>query len=121
MFGTHNDMQISVTGQQIDIGEALRSYVEKRLAGSVDKYFDNAIDAQVVFSHEGARFRTHVRVHVGKGMEWESHADGVDIHTSFNAAVSHIEKQLRRYKRKKRDHHRDQQYFGEASGFADEG
>ena len=114
-------MQISVSGQQIDVGEALRRHVEKRIDGSVTKYFDNAIDAQVVFSREGSRFRTHVRVHVGKDMEWESHADGKDIHTSFNAAVEHIEKQLRRHKRKKRDHHRDHHNAGEASGPADEG
>ncbi len=113
-------MQISVTGQQIDVGEALRHHVERRIVSSVTKYFDNAIDAQVVFSHEGSRFRTHVRVHVGKGMEWESHAEENDIHASFNAALEHIEKQLRRYKRKKRDHHRDQHNIGEAIGFVDE-
>ena len=112
-------MQISVTGQQIDVGEALRSYVEKRITNSVTKYFDNAINAHVVFSHEGPLFRSLVRVHVGKGMEWESHADEDGIHASFNAALEHIEKQLRRYKRKKRDHHRDQHNIGEASGFAD--
>ncbi len=114
-------MQISVSGQQIDVGEALRSHVEKRIASSVTKYFDNAINAHVVFSHEGSRFRTHVRVHVGKGMEWEGHADEMDIRASFNAAVEHIEKQLRRHKRKKRDHHRDHHNAGEASGPADQG
>ena len=114
-------MQISVTGQQIDIGDSLRSHVEKRIASSVSKYFDNAINAHVAFSHEGARFRAHVRVHVGKGMEWEGHANEKDIHTCFNAALDHIEKQLRRHKRKLRDHHREQNHAGETSGFADEG
>ena len=112
-------MQISVSGQQIDVGEALRSYVQRRIVGSVTKYFDNAINAHVVFSHEGSQFRTDVRVHVGKGMEWESSADEIDNHTSFKAALEHIEKQLRRHKRKKRDHHRDHHNAGEAIGFAD--
>ena len=107
-------MQISVTGQQIDVGEALRGHVEKRILSGVSKYFDNAIDAHVVFSHEGSMFRTHIRVHVGKGMKWESHADETDIHASFNAAAEHIEKQIRRKKRKKRDHHRDQHIANEA-------
>ena len=114
-------MQISVTGQQIDISESLRNHVEKRIASSVSKYFDNAINAHVAFSHEGSQFRAHVRVHVGKGMEWEGHANEKDIHTCFNAAVEHIEKQLRRYKRKMRDHHREQNHAGETRGFADEG
>ena len=107
-------MQISVTGQQIDFGEALRGHVEKRLESCVSKYFDNAIDAQVLFSHEGSMFRTHIRVHIGKGMTWESQADEADIHASFNAAAEHIEKQIRRKKRKKRDHHRDQHIANEA-------
>ena len=98
-------MQITVTGQQIDVGDSLRVRVEERLGNGVAKYFDHAIDAQVTFSHEGAMFRTHVRVHVGKGMLWESHADDPDIHVSFNTAVEHLEKQLRRRKRKMRDHH----------------
>ena len=113
-------MKITVTGQQIGVGEALRSYVTRRIVGSVTKYFDNAINAHVVFSHEGSQFRTDVRVHVGKGMEWESHAEKTDIHTSFNAAVAHLEKQLRRHKGQMRDHHRDQHNAAESSGFVGE-
>ncbi len=99
-------MQITVTGQQIDVGDALRGRVEERLSNGVSKYFDHAIDAHVAFSHEGAMFRTQIRVHVGKGLEWESHADETDIFASFGAAVEHLEKQLRRHKRKLRGHHK---------------
>ena len=110
-------MQITVTGQQIDVGDALRGRVEQRLSNGVSKYFDRAIDAHVAFSHEGAMFRTQIRVHVGKGLEWESHADESDIFASFNAAVEHLEKQLRRRKRKLRDHHKG----GDGESVADEG
>ncbi|MFP6741246.1 MAG: ribosome-associated translation inhibitor RaiA [Alphaproteobacteria bacterium] len=99
-------MKIKVIGQQIDVGDSLRAHVSDRLENGVKKYFDHAIDAQVSFTHEGALFRTHIRVHVGKSLEWESHADDADIHTSFNAAAEHLEKQLRRHKRKIRDHHK---------------
>ncbi|MFP6744408.1 MAG: ribosome-associated translation inhibitor RaiA [Alphaproteobacteria bacterium] len=99
-------MQIKVIGQQIDIGDSLRGHVQDRLENGVSKYFDRAIDAHVAFSHEGTLFRTHIRVHVGKGLEWESHADDADIHTSFNTATEHVEKQIRRQKRKIRDHHK---------------
>ena len=107
-------MQIKVIGQQIDVGDSLRAHVSDRLENGVKKYFDHAIDAQVSFAHEGALFRTHIRVHVGKGMKWESQAEEADIHASFNAAAEHIEKQIRRKKRKKRDHHRDQHIANEA-------
>lgn len=99
-------MQIKVIGQQIDIGDSLRGHVQDRLENGVSKYFDHAIDAHVAFSREGTLFRAHIRVHVGKGLEWESHADDADIHTSFIAAAEHVEKQIRRQKRKIRDHHK---------------
>ena len=42
-------MQISVSGQNIDIGSALKEYVTERLDRSVKKYFDRAIFGNVVF------------------------------------------------------------------------
>lgn len=100
-------MQITVTGQQIDVGEALRDYVQERLENGVGKYFDHAIDGHVAFSREGPMVRTLIQVRIGKGVARESRAENADIHMSFNAAVEHLEKQLRRHKRKMRDHHKN--------------
>lgn len=102
-------MQITVTGHQIDVGRALCDHVQERLGDGVEKYFDSAIEAHVAFSREGPNFRTHIQVHVGRGMTWEGQADHADIRISFSEAVVHIEKQLRRYKRKLRDHARGRQ------------
>ena len=98
-------MQVSVTGKQIDIGDALRAHVAARLADGVSKYFDNAMQAHVAFSHEGPLYRTHISVHVGRGIVMESSSDSADIYESFNQAAEHVEKQLRRHKRKLRSHH----------------
>ena len=97
-------MQITITGQQVQVGEALREYAQTRLGNGVGKYFDGAIVGHVAFSREGPLFRTQIQVRIGKGMAWESHAEAADINVSFNSAVDHIEKQLRRDKRKRRDH-----------------
>ncbi len=99
-------MQITVTGQQIDIGESLREYAQAKLTEGVGKYFDHAIVGHVTFSREGPNYRTHIQVHVGKDMTWESSADHAEIHQSFAGAVEHLEKQLRRHKSKLRDHHK---------------
>lgn len=99
-------MQITVTGQQIDVGQALRAYVQTRLGDGVGKYFDGAMEGHVSFSREGPLFRTDIQVRVGRGMAWVSGADDADIHASFNAAVDHLEKQIRRHKRKRRGHGR---------------
>lgn len=98
-------MKIAVTGHQIDIGDALKSHVSERLEQGVNKYFSDPIDAHVRFSREGAVFRAHVSVHVGKDLFAEAQAEGHDVYASFNEAAEHAEKQLRRNKRKLRDHH----------------
>ncbi len=99
-------MQISVTGQQIDIDQGLRNYVRERLENGVGKYFDGAIVGHVAFSNEGSMCRTQIQVRVGRGMAWESRADDADIQRSFNVAVDHLEKRLRRHKRKRRGYNR---------------
>jgi len=101
-------MQILVKGKQVDVGDALRGYVEERLENGVAKYFDNAIDATVVISRDAHQFRTDCTVHVGTGIHAKSHATSDNAHTCFDAAAERLEKQLRRYKRRLRSHHNNQ-------------
>ena len=98
-------MQVLVKGKQVQVGDALRTYVEDRLTSGVSKYFDDAIEAQVVFSREGHGFETTISVHALAGVKPQSHAVNDNIHASFDAAAERVEKQLRRYKRRLRNHH----------------
>ena len=99
-------MQVLITGKQLSVGEALRTHVEGRLSLGVAKYFDHAIDAHVVFSREGPLIRTDCSVHVGSGINVQSHAEIDEIYASFDVAADRIEKRLRRYKRRLRSHHK---------------
>jgi ribosomal subunit interface protein len=98
-------MKIAVTGHQIDIGDALREHVNERIEQGISKYFEDAIEASVRFSREGTFYRAHVSAHIGKDIFAEGQADDIEIYASFNAAAEHVEKQLRRSKRKLRGHH----------------
>ena len=100
-------MQLSVTGKQIDIGQALRQHVEEALDAAVDKYFGNAMDGNVVFAKEASHVMADISVHVGKGILIQAHASSDDPYIAFDTAVDHMAKRLRRYKRRLRDHHRD--------------
>jgi ribosomal subunit interface protein len=100
-------MQISVTGHQFDVGDALRGRVEDDLTSSVDKYFDQAIEANVVFSREAHGVRVDISVHVGRGIMLQGHGSAENAHTAFDGALDRIAKRLRRHKRRLRDHHRD--------------
>lgn len=99
-------MQLSVKGKQLDVGDSWRRNVEQSLPGIVEKYFDNAQDAQVTLSRDGTQFRVDLVVHVGKRILVQSHGSAVDAYAAFEEASDHLGKRLRRYKRRLRDYHR---------------
>lgn len=98
-------MKIQVSGKQTDLSESLRQHVERRLRAGVEKYFGDGIEASVVFSREARHHRADCAVHIGHGIQVQSHAETDDITTCFDTAADRLEKQLRRYKRRLRNHH----------------
>ncbi|HZT88741.1 MAG TPA: ribosome-associated translation inhibitor RaiA [Stellaceae bacterium] len=102
-------MQLSITGKQTDVGDALRSHVAASLDGILDKYFGAAIEAHVVFSREAHLVRAEIAVHIGRGIMLNARAAAGDHYAAFDAAAEHVGKRLRRYKRRLRDHHKARQ------------
>ena len=98
-------MQLTVTGKQIDIGAALRAHVESSLDSILDKYFKTAIEAHVVVSKEAHLIRAEISLHIGRGIVVNAGAAVGDAYAAFDAAAERVAKQLRRYKRRLRDHH----------------
>ena len=98
-------MQLTVTGKQIDIGPALRAHVELSLGSILDKYFKTAIEAHVVVSKEAHLIRAEISIHIGRGIVVNAGAAVGDVYAAFDASAERLAKQLRRYKRRLRDHH----------------
>ena len=98
-------MEVSVKGKHVDVGDALRGHAESQLYNSVTKYFENALVSSVIFSREGSGFRAEISVHAGRGMTMQGGANGNDAYCAFDGALSRIDKQLRRYKSRIRNHH----------------
>lgn len=99
-------MQLTVTGKQINVGDALRDHVFEELDRGVSKYFDDAIDAHVAFGRDAHLFRCDISVHARRGVMMKASGASDEIYVAFDQALSRAEKQLRRYKRRLRDHHR---------------
>ncbi len=99
-------MEISVKSKQLDIGDALRGHVEDNLDTTVAKYFNRALDATVMFSREAHKFRADITVHAGRGMVVQGRGNADDAYLAFDGALARIAKQLRRYKRRLRSHHK---------------
>jgi len=98
-------MQLTVTGKQIDTGAVLRQHVEVSLGAILGKYFKTAIEAHVVFSKEAPLSRAEVSIHIGRGIVVNASASAAETYAAFDAAAERIAKQMRRYKRRLRDHH----------------
>lgn len=100
-------MRYQISGKQIDIGDALQTHVKEELGESVKKYAERPTDAQVVFSKSGHEFVCEATVHLSTGLTASAKAHSTDIYGSFDACNEKMEKQLRRYKRRLKDHHRE--------------
>ena len=98
-------MQLTVTGKQVDVGDALRGHVEATLESLLGKYFRTAIEGHAVFAREAHLITADVSLHVGRGMVVNSSAAATDHYVAFDAAAERLAKQLRRYKRRLRDYH----------------
>ena len=98
-------MQLSVTGKQTEIGEALRGHIEGSLGSILDKYFKTAIEAHVIVSKEAHLSRAEISIHIGRGIVVNARAAASEAYLAFDAAAERLAKQLRRYKRRLRDHH----------------
>ena len=109
-------MRIQVSGKQMDVGDALRSHVEDRLGEAVAKYFDRPVEAIVTFCKDRHEYIADSSVHLSTGMTVQATARADEVYASFEGAVERMEKQLRRYKRRLKDHHRDRQGPIEAVG-----
>jgi len=98
-------MQVQVTGKHVDVGDALRTRVADELTNSIGKYFDRGGGADVVVSREGHSFKVDCSVTLASGQQLTTHGLGGDAHMAVDAAVSKMEKRVRRYKRRLKDHH----------------
>lgn len=102
-------MRIQVAGRQMDVGEALRTRIEGELASGVGKYFDRATDAVVTVAKNGGgiQFEVDCMVHLPSGISLQTQGHGGDAHSAFGDAMEKLEKRVRRYKRRLRNHHAD--------------
>lgn len=96
-------MQIAVTFRHMEASDPLRAYAEEKLE-RVKKYIDEPIDAQVVLSVEKKiRHRAEVAL-VAKGITIKGSEETNDMYAAVDAVVDKIERQLKRYKEKIKNH-----------------
>lgn len=112
-------MRYQITGKQIDVGEALQTHVKTELNTVLGKYAGRPTDVTVVFSKSGHEHVSEATVHLSTGLTATAKAHATEIYAAFDACTEKLDKQLRRYKRRLKDHHKDRtepvELFGASS------
>ena len=101
-------MRYQISGKQIDVGEALQSHVKAELGGVMEKYSQRPTDAHVVFSRDAHLHVCEATVHLSSGLTAQARGQAAEIYAAFDSCKERMDKQLRRYKRRLKDHNRDQ-------------
>ncbi|WP_172297986.1 ribosome hibernation-promoting factor, HPF/YfiA family [Pseudoruegeria sp. HB172150] len=100
-------MRYQISGKQIDIGEALQTHVETELDEVVDKYAERPTEAVITFSRSAHLYVCEAVVHLSTGLTAQAKAQETEIYSAFDSCCEKMEKQLRRYKRRLKDHHKE--------------
>jgi len=97
-------MQIQIVSKGIDVSPAIRERISGRIEEMMDKYIHRDGQAHVALSREGSGFRVLASVHLPSGATLEGKGEAQDAYAASDEAMTHLEKRLRRYKRRLKDH-----------------
>lgn len=100
-------MSFRVSGKNLDVGAALRDRVTARVAETLDKYFDGGFSGHLTLAKDGIGFRTECAIHLDSKVTLQAEGEAVDAYLSADQAVTRMEKQLRRYHRRRKDYRAD--------------
>ena len=98
-------MQITITGQQIDVTPPLRDYVSEKLS-RIERHFDNVTQTNVVLHVEKARHLAEATISA-KGATLHANAEAADMYAAIDALASKLDRQVKKHKEKSSDHHRN--------------
>ena len=97
-------MNIKIVGKNIELGESFQTYSSRRIDEVLKKYSYDAVSAQITLEKRFGNFKAKVKVHLKNKIELASTGRGKDANTSYDNALDHIEKKLRRYHRRMKSH-----------------
>lgn len=98
-------MNLQISGKHMNVGEALSTRIEDRVDDAVTKYFTGGYTGNVTLEKSGNRFACDCMIHLDSGTNLQATGSEMDPTAAFDAAAARIEKRLRRYKRRLKDHH----------------
>lgn len=97
-------MPLRVSGKNLSVGVALRERITGRVEEATSKYFRGGFSGHAIVNRDGFGFRTECVLHLDSGASLEAEGMAADAYDSADQAALRLEKRLRRYKRRRKDH-----------------
>ncbi len=96
-------MQISISGQQLEVTQALRDHVNEKL-DKIIRHFDHVTNAQVVLHLENGTHKAEANIHI-KGASLHATGKAGDMYAAIDSMSSKLDRQVLKHKDKMTDHH----------------
>ncbi|WNK21392.1 ribosome-associated translation inhibitor RaiA [Halomonas piscis] len=91
-------MQVNMTGHHLELTDALREYVNDKLA-RVERHYDNITTVQVTLSVEKERQQAACTMNVA-GAELHAEATETDMYAAIDSMADKLNRQLVKHKEK---------------------
>jgi len=102
-------VDVRVASHQIDTGESLREHAKQRVAEITRKYFSRSVGANVTFGRgPNNDYTCDIVAPVVQGVVLKASHSAREAQMAFNGAADRIEKQLRRYSNRLKEHKVDE-------------
>jgi putative sigma-54 modulation protein len=98
-------MNLTLTGNHLDITPALRDYVVGKL-DRVTRHFDHVIDVNVVLSVDKLRHKIECNLHT-RGKDIHAEAIEADMYAAIDALIDKLDRQVVKHKEKRVEHRYD--------------
>lgn len=99
-------MRVHIVGKSVELSEALKQRITEKVTDSVEKYFHRPGEAMVSLSRSGrAFFRVDCSLHLPSGAMLTARGEAEDAYLAADEMLARLEKRLRRYGRRLKEHH----------------
>jgi ribosomal subunit interface protein len=111
-------VEVIVAGHQVDTGESLQAHAISRMEEITEKHFSRAVAANVTFGRGPQNdYTCDIVAPVAQGIVLKASHRAAEATMAFNGAADRIEKQLRRYSKRLREHKVNGETYVENAGY----
>ncbi len=102
-------MKIIISGKNIKVTEPIKEYVEEKV-GRIKKYFEHIMEVDVTISVEQTKTEGEIQkvdaLLFANGTKIKVEAENKDLYAAIDEISDMLERQVRKYKEKLKDHNK---------------